>query len=290
MVRGPWGSSALRRLAFVGAHHGPRWWLRVSPAPIGALVAGLAPQARRQVRTLLEWTEGVSTPAAERQLFARYAQCLAESLAAVPLEELRVDVEGEDALEAVFAEGRGVVLTTAHCGNWETVGALLVRRWKRQLTFVMQPEPQPGARALHDALRRRAGITTTYAGERPERGLRLLEALGRGEGVAFQFDRQLPGSRELLVTLLGRQLSVPQGPFRVAKLAKSPIVPVFNARLGFLHYHVVVYPAWRLPAGADAVALRAGAQYVADCFGDFLSKHPRQWFHFQDAPPRATAV
>src|SRR5690606_41121936 len=63
------------------------------------------------------------------------------------------------------------------------LGALLVRRWKRQLTFVMQPEPQPGARALHDALRRRAGITTTYAGERPERGLRLLEALGRGEEI-----------------------------------------------------------------------------------------------------------
>lgn len=285
-----WTAVALRHWAHFGARYGPRWWLRHSPGPIGQLVARAAPRSRYQVRRLLEWTEGSSSPAAERQVFACYAHCLAESLAAVDPDEVRVEVEGAEQLSGAFASGRGVILTTAHSGSWEVVGAELVRASTRPLTFVMQPEPAAGARALHERLRARSGITTAYAGEPPERGLRLLEALARGEGVAFQFDRSLPRARRLEVALLGRPFAVPQGPFRVAKLSSAPILPVFNARLGFLHYRVVVYPPLRVPPVADVVALRDGAQYVADCFSDFLRQHPRQWFHFQEPLGEPAAV
>ncbi|MCA9647398.1 MAG: hypothetical protein KC492_42200, partial [Myxococcales bacterium] len=42
-------SLSLRRLALLGARHGPDWWLRYSPPLIGVAFAALMPEQRRHI-------------------------------------------------------------------------------------------------------------------------------------------------------------------------------------------------------------------------------------------------
>jgi len=83
------------------------------------------------------------------------------------------------------------------------------------------------------------------------------------------------------VTLLGRPARVPEGILCLSAVTGAPIVPMFSARLGFRRYVMEVSPPIRVPRRADDALVAAAAQRLADAMGDFLSRRPTQWFHFQ---------
>ena len=75
----------LRRLAYLGAAHGPRWWLRYSPPFFGLAAAALLPSARRAIHDSLRRARGEVGALRDAvdigSTFATYAGCLAEGLA-----------------------------------------------------------------------------------------------------------------------------------------------------------------------------------------------------------------
>jgi lauroyl/myristoyl acyltransferase len=73
---------------------------------------------------------------------------------------------------------------------------------------------------------------------------------------------------------------VPEGPFRLAALAKVPIVPLFARRTGHFEYDISVYPALELGQNALPSALGVAAQTAADAMADFIARYPTQWFNF----------
>lgn len=279
LVPGRW----LRRWAYWGARHGPRWWLRRSPGPIGRLSARLMPRARARARELLDWTQAEVASDEELEVFANFAHCLAESLAQCPGRRPEVSVSNERMLSEALRDGHGAVLLTAHTGAWEVAGAALTARLGRSLALVMQAEVDPGVRRLHERVRAAQGLRTLYVGEAPQDGLRLLEVLQRGECLALQLDRAAPSGRAVDVRLFGRRFQIPEGPFQLARLTGTPLFPVFAARTGFLRHEVRIYPAAR-PAPRGSSEIGASAQYVADCLEDFVRHHPHQWFHFAEVP------
>jgi KDO2-lipid IV(A) lauroyltransferase len=197
-----------------------------------------------------------------------------------------VALAGETASFAALAvRGAGPALVlTAHTGAWEVAGSSLASQLSTTLRFVVRGEADARVRELHERIRQQRAVATAYVGDSPEAGLRLLDAIRRGEWLAFQIDRAAPSGRSLLTTLFGREFPVPEGPFRIAKLTGAPILPVFNARTGFMRYTVQAYSPRYLPANSDREALTAAAQYAVDCLQDFVHQHPRQWFHFAAIP------
>ena len=104
--------------------------------------------------------------------------------AAPPLGDARA--EGEDDLDGALDADRGVILLTAHLGNWELGGRLLEPRLQRTTHVVLSAEQdaalEPYMRADTPSLRfvtRRQATST----------LGLLAALRRGEAVAMQGDQ-----------------------------------------------------------------------------------------------------
>src|SRR5262245_57505318 len=105
-------------MAYLGARHGPRFWLKYSPAVFGVAFALALPDARRKVRASLRRVRGdAGTLRSERELyttFVRYAQCLAEGLAVERPEAraARCTVHGASVLERALANGRGAIIAT----------------------------------------------------------------------------------------------------------------------------------------------------------------------------------
>ncbi|HEX2732665.1 MAG TPA: lysophospholipid acyltransferase family protein [Polyangiaceae bacterium] len=275
----------LRRCARWGAQRGPAWWLEYSPGPIAMLAGVLASKQRHRATALMEWLG--QPKGASWQLLRNYGHCLAESFATQ--RPASVEVIGREHLPD--ASARGVVLATAHTGAWEVAAGALHQEHGIAVRLGLEPEVHPGVWALHEASRRERGLEGIALEASPASALALLNQVQGGGLVALQVDRPGHSKRTLSSVLLGRQLALAEGPFRIAKLAGAPLVPVFNARLGFLRYQIEVFPAIHIPANATPAQLLSAAQRVTDCFEIFLRRFPTQWFHFVDSPlaPRITS-
>lgn len=279
-------SAFWRRLAYLGARHGPAFWLKYSPPVFGAAFACALPEARRNVTATLDWVRGPVSRGLQRRevlrTFVSYAQCLAESLA-----EGRLDARaqqfrksGVEQFQAALARGHGAVVVTAHVGPWDVAARALREVAHADVIIAMTREPDSEARSLHDRVRERGGVDVAHVGGHPLDALPLLRHLKSGGIVAAQLDRGSPSGRVLPVQLFNRSFEVPEGPFRLASLAGAPLVPLFARRLGYFDYEVVVSPPIDLPPRPSQELLECAAQSAADAMAAFVRETPTQWFHF----------
>jgi KDO2-lipid IV(A) lauroyltransferase len=276
----------LRRLAHAGARYGPRFLLKYSPPAFGVLSALMLPAQRRRVEETLRWVHGANGDELARSevyaTFIEYARCLAEGLASgrPEAEQATCRVEGEAFLREALGHERGVILVTAHTGPWDAAARSLKRACDRDVVVVMREEPDAAARELHDRVRTEAGVRVVHVGSHPLDAMPLVRELKRGSIVAFQLDRSPPNSRELRVSLFGRDASLPEGPFRLAALASAPILPLFARRRGFFEYDLAVYSPIELPRSAEHADLTRAAQAAATVMEGFIRESPTQWFNF----------
>lgn len=276
-------SAFLRRLAFAGAHYGPSWFVRYSPPLIGAAFALALPDARRQVRDSLRRALGPRGAGKEQldvlRTFCAYAACLAESLGAGRSEARRAHVvlKGGAELRALIREKRGAVLVTAHIGPWDVAAQLLAADLGARVAVVMEAEPDPAARALHDAVRRNSGVEVLTIGSSPLDALGVLRHLRGGGLVAFQIDRPAPSARSLPATLFEQPFPVPEGPFRLAAVAGVPVLPLFSSRVGYFSYEIESGAPIHCPKGAE---LEPAARETVARMESFILAHPTEWFHF----------
>jgi phosphatidylinositol dimannoside acyltransferase len=255
---------------------------------LGTAFALALPVERRRVRDNLRWALGERPALVEGRdvvrTFQDYASCLTESLAAERPEakRARVVVNGREHVQAALGGGRGAVVVTAHVGAWDAAARLLGAELGVRVALVMEAEPDPAARALHDDVRRGAGVEVFGVGEGPLDALPVLRHLRGGGVVAFQIDRRAPSGRGLDTTLFGRPFSIPEGPFRLAALAGVPLLAVFSSRTGYFAYEIEAGPPVECQRPIVGAELEAAAREVVGRLEAFIARHPTQWFHFGD--------
>lgn len=275
-----------RKLAHWGASRGPTPWLRFSPPLFGLAFALALPEARRAVRSNVRRVLGPRAAWEENwdvaRTFMSYASCLAEGLASERPEVLgaRRRFRNGDTVRKTLLAGRGAVVATAHFGAWDVAGPLLARDVHAPVMVAMQAESDSGARELHDGVRERGGVKIVHVGEHPLDALPLLHHLRSGGVVAVQLDRSAPGGRCLEVDLFGRRFEMPEGPFRLAALARVPLLPLFVRRHGYLDYELTAGGPIELPPHPEPADLAAGAQKAAAELARVVYACPTQWFHF----------
>jgi KDO2-lipid IV(A) lauroyltransferase len=213
------------------------------------------------------------------EVFERFAMCFADLLstnrAGGPLDRWVRAVEGTERVDRAVAGGRGLVVLTAHLGNWELGGRLLAARLRRPTHVVMAPEADPGL----DRVLRRPGEALDHRTLRsPTDALALVAALRRGEIVALQGDRALGDGHDVAVDLFGAPALLPVGPFVLARAAGVKVLPAFCALGDDLRYLVIVAEPIGVGAGGEEEALAAWARTLQDV----VRRFPTQWFNFYD--------
>jgi len=279
-------SSFWRRTMAAGVEHGPDVVLRWSPPVFGLFFAATLPGMRERVRTNLRRVLGVQPPLEEARMvaavFANYASSLTEAMLLGTSRGygLISSAFGVENYEACVAEGKGLVIATAHTAGWEAAGPMLSRARKRDVVVVMARERDERARALQDELRTRAGVRVVHIGETAFDALPLLRLLKQDCVVAMQIDRVPAGMRARTVDVEGTAWQVPEGPLQIAALSGAPIMPVFTRRLGFMAYEAMAHPPIRLPRRPTPAELDEAALKLATAMTSFIRKHPTQWFNF----------
>ncbi|HEY7205452.1 MAG TPA: lysophospholipid acyltransferase family protein [Methylomirabilota bacterium] len=276
---------AYYRLAAAAAGALPRpARLRVARG-LGRLLARAVPAERRAVRANLSRVLAGAPPdrieAAVSQTFANFGAFFADllTLNRRPGADLRAYVaraDGEHHLDAALAVGRGVVLLTAHLGNWEFAGRLLSTRGGRTAHVVLSAEQD---QALEQYLRLDGPQLRFVTRRHATSTLGLLAALRRGELVAMQADRPTGGRGDALAPFFGEPAAFPLGPFVLARAAGAAVIPAFCAMVPGGRYRLEIDPAIWVKPGEEHAALGS----VVAALERVIRAYPTQWFNFFDA-------
>ena len=221
-----------------------------------------------------------------------FAWCLTERYERLVADRpFEVDVEAIEHWNAVTRSGRGFVMVTAHLGLYEVGSMLASAREARHVHLVREPEVDPRAQAFIKesvASAEGAHYTMHFQNGDPLQGVRLAEALARGEIVAIQADRPRSGGRTVDASLFSRPFCMPAGPAALARTAGVPILPVFALRNGRRRIHIVLCPPIDVARSASRNADIAGAmRRVAAEIESGIRRAPHQWFVFRKLWPGA---
>ncbi len=275
-----------RKLARLGCVYGPEWWKRGSPPVIALIIFLLVGRNRRgaienQTRARPgdpHWRVVVGA----YRVFACFARSLAETMEyyGPRPKPFRIDEPAENHVARALERGRGVILATAHVGNWDISGRAL-HGAGRPVHLVMGREPNETTQEYSRRNREQAGMHVIFSDSSVFSAFNMIRALRRNEILAIQIDRGSgePNSSVKRVEFFGAEAPFQEGPFQLARLSGAPVVPVVTLRRGRRHYEIALgEPRWvaRDVAGDAERAL-------ADAVGFFertIREHPEQWFQF----------
>ncbi|OLC39801.1 MAG: hypothetical protein AUH81_00155 [Candidatus Rokubacteria bacterium 13_1_40CM_4_69_5] len=212
-------------------------------------------------------------------VFRNFAVCFADLIAAnrraLRLGPLLAGVDGLPHLNAAARSGRGIVVLTAHLGNWELAGRLLALQGGRPTHVVVAADQDPGV----EHFLRDAPAPVRFVVRRDHTSaLPLLAALRRGEVVAMQGDRALGTRGDVAVPFFGADARFPLGPFVLARAAGVRVVPSFCVLGADRRYTIEVSEPIDVAPGGEHTAL---ARWVA-VLERVVRAHPEQWFNFFD--------
>ncbi|MHC4973281.1 MAG: LpxL/LpxP family acyltransferase [Planctomycetota bacterium] len=188
---------------------------------------------------------------------------------------------GREIMETAAKEGHGIVLVTAHVGNWTIMGHLLDDLGKT-VTLVMHDAVQPAMRETMEKLARGRAFRVLYTEGSPASAAEIMEALKRGEFVGMMGDRLLAGEG-VAVPFLGGRARFPVGPYAIAASTGAPVIHVFGTRSGRRRYdfHARAVGVLRYAdRRRKAPDLARWAQDFAATLEDLVRAHPEQWGNF----------
>jgi KDO2-lipid IV(A) lauroyltransferase len=212
-----------------------------------------------------------------------------------PLSAARSHVEGIEEREKIFAaerQGRGVIIATAHLGNWY-VGGFLLAGLDHKIHVVYKPDRFAVVEKLRSRMQKRWGIGEIPVGATAFSALPIVRALRDGQIVAMQCDRDF-NNTGVAVEFFGRPAFFPRGPFVAAMATGAVVLPSFVLRTPDDNYRVAIEDPLPIARGGDPEAdLRANVEAFVAILERYVRADPTQWYCFYpfwDDPSRTSAT
>jgi len=165
-----------------------------------------------------------------KQVFANLVQIVFEIGWSLQLDKRNfagyVNIEGYHHIKKAYEKGRGVLVLTAHFGNWEllTVIAAMIQF---PLSIVVRPLDFKPLDHFFFNLRTRFGGKIIPK----KRSFRkILKSLNRGEMVAFLMDQNVDWYEGVFADFMGRLACTTHGLALLALKTGAPVIPVFMVR------------------------------------------------------------
>ena len=252
------------------------------------LATYLGDAARRAaLRQNLKPVAGINGSALDRicrENFQNFGRMLADYFYCASIDPERIRTllsrwHGIEHLRAALELKRGVVLITAHLGNWE-LGAALLALDGLPINIVTLPEPSTELTRMRDHYRRRFGIRTIAIGEDKFAFVEMLAALRRNEIICMLVDRP-HAATGTPVRFFGGEAPFSSGPALLWEHTGAPSVPAFVLRCEDGRYEAFAEPMVGMShAGGAQERIERNTQAVATIFEAIIRQHPEQWFNY----------
>lgn len=261
------------------------WALRVLPLPVSnalargatSLLDAIAPRLRRVALENLSF----AFPQAERGQHQRIVDGVFRSIARMLVALARfpsldatnisewIGYEGLENYRDAKREGRGILVATAHLGNWE-LSAFAHALMTEPMNVLVRPLDNPLIDRLVEERRTRSGNRLMY---KKDAARIILKALQNNEAVGILIDQNTSASEGMFINFFGKQACAGSAFAKLAHRSNAAVIPGFALwNESTQRYVLRFYP--RVPMTGD---VEADTQRIHSVFEQLIRESPDQW-------------
>ncbi|MFH0855889.1 MAG: lysophospholipid acyltransferase family protein [Candidatus Omnitrophota bacterium] len=188
----------------------------------------------------------------------------------------RVTLVGRENLDSALSKGCGVVLVSAHFGNFPLLlGRLAVEGYAAG--GIMKPMHDKRVEGIFLEKRRKFGVKTIYSQPRNTCVNNTIQALRNNELVFIPIDQNF-GTGGIFVNFFGRKAATAAGPVVFAQRTGAALLPCFIVRQPDDTHKIIFEPEVMLKEGKDAQdTVLINIQALTDVIEAYIRKYPAEW-------------
>lgn len=186
-------------------------------------------------------------------------------------------IENVNYLDDTLAKDRGVILLSAHIGNWELGGALTALSGYK-IWVIALPHKDKRVNDFFNRQRESKGLKVIPVGRAVRQ---CLSALNQGDLIALVGDRDF-NANGAIIDFFGKPAFFPKGPAAFSLKTGAPILPVFMVRNADDTFTLKIEKPMEFTATADKETdiKKIIVQYKT-IIEDYIRKYPDQWYMFK---------
>ena len=216
-----------------------------------------------------------------RKVFRNFAKYLADFFRFEKLNRKFIDknvkLENLHYFDEALARGQGVVVLTAHLGNWE-LGGVVIAQLGYPFWAVALPHKAKMVNDFFDAQRNRKGVKVIAMGKAVRS---CITEIRHNHMVALVGDRDF-SEKGILIDFFGKPTHFPEGPAALSLMTGASIVPGFMLRNPDDTFTLRLEKPVEFKASGDKTKDLADLITVyKNIFEDYVRKYPDQWYVFR---------
>lgn len=187
----------------------------------------------------------------------------------------KVTLKNVDHVEKIIDEGRPIIYTAAHFGQWE-LGGSAIAAFVEPLAVIYKVMSNPYFEQYLLKSRGKFGITNVahHGALKP-----LMKQLRSKNSIALLGDTKSSERDGILVNFLGKEAYQVSTPAVLARKLNAAIIPVASFTEDYEHYEVVFYDEIDVSQiEDDKEAVQVATQSLANWLSQLINEDPKQWF------------
>jgi KDO2-lipid IV(A) lauroyltransferase len=268
----------------------PRSWALAFADGIGSLGYRLVSRQRTKILENLKFAYGDTKSPKElgtigRRVMGHMLQTAVDFLrfAALSRDKAASFVEVGEAYsfcKDILQEGRGLIIMTAHMGNWELLAGIFGLQGFRGAVVGRRIYYEPYNRWIV-GLRSSVGVQTIYQ----DQAVRQIHYhLKAGEIVGLLPDQDMDRVRGIFVDFFGKPAYTSVAPVKLAMASGTPVLPAFMVRMPGNRYKLLLGDLIRpkIEGGDRAASIRKHTEAWMKSFEEVIREYPEQWGWMHD--------
>jgi KDO2-lipid IV(A) lauroyltransferase len=187
-----------------------------------------------------------------------------------------VQIQGRENLDKALAAGRGIILVSAHFGNFPLLlGRLAVEGYK--VGGIMKPMHDPRMEKIFFEKREKFGVKTIYSYPRNECVNNSISALRNNELIFIPIDQNF-GTGGVFVDFFGEKAATATGPVILAQRTNAALIPCFILRQPDDQHKIIIEAELKLEEGKDSQdVILVNIQRLTDIIESYIRRYPAEW-------------
>ena len=184
------------------------------------------------------------------------------------------EVEGLENCTRALEKNKGLLILSAHFGNWE-YGAALIGKLVQPIRIIYRPFDNAVLENLISCVRASTGNTPL---PKDRATLKMFRALGRNESIGILMDQNVAAREGIFVDFFGRPACTTDGIALLALNTEAPVIPTFMYRQQDGRYRLIIGKEVEIVRTGDMQAdVAANTQKFTGIIEDMIRKYPDQW-------------
>jgi len=180
----------------------------------------------------------------------------------------------EDKLAEIARENKGLILVSAHYGNWDIAGQML-SSFQNKVNVLMFENEHEKIKGYLDSLGKQRYSIIPQKTDMSHL-IKIYGAIKKGEVLCMHADRFVGDAATYELDFFGQKAYFPKGPFQIISKLKVPVAFVFTQKQGDFNYHYSAH----IPNLEESNKPEIIAQQFAKVLEDKVKESPDHWFNY----------